>query len=1315
MAVKHRNQLSILQYNTRKSRTVMVELFDNEKIYDIDIVAIQEPWRNTSTNTSYHPLKDRFNLIYPYHNNTRVCFYINKRISPERWYPSYHSPDLCTLNIKFGKDRVIYIHNIYIPGDQQTDGLNALHEALTKVKDEEQIMLGDFNLHHTMWGGPDANIDERSDELIFIAEEFAMEQALPEGTTTYEENCQTTIDLLFATPTLTTNIINCNTENAFDSGSDHLPILTKLELAMVESTPTARRNFNKLNSDILREILAKTMATKQYLTDLPEDHKELTNQDIDCQVTAIIDSIQTAINESTPVTRMSPRSKPGFTPECKEAQRRCKTLKRRWRRDLSEEAWNEYKIAKNFKNNLIKRTIRRTFRKFVAEACESPQMMWKKTKWARKQITTQACLPPLYDTNKREYNEPGPKADLLMRTFFPTPVQAELDDITSDTVYPQAPTMGHITENEIRRAITQAPSKKAPGGDAIPNLILKEVLELILPHLHRIFNACMTNGYCPDHFRTSVTVVLPKPGKDHSVPKGYRPIALLNTIGKAMEFILARRIAYLAETHNLLPITHMGGRRLRSCEHGIHYLLERIYQAWNSDKVATLLLLDVSGAYDKVSHPRLLHNLRKRSIDTNIVSWVDSFLSNRTTILKTSEHSTSRTPIATGIPQGSPLSPILYLFYNSDLIEDCNARDDLNTVATGFVDDVGLLTVGDSTEENCSALRMIHDEICLKWASRHGSEFDPSKYQLLHLSRKQRFNLDHSLQLNERQCINARQFVRYLGVDIDSKLSWNQHVKGTRSKVTKSIGALARIAGSTWGGNYKSMRQLYQAMVIPQLTYCCSVWHQPERTTGHNKTHLTSLQRIQTQAARQITGAFKATSTPALDIEAHLLPIKQQLDKITSEAVLRIATSPVYGEIIKPRFEKWKSKRKLKKKRKTSPLERHTNRFIERYGDINQIEKLQPFSAAPNWKPPKTIIHKTKEAAKKLVAKTVDEGHVMIYTDGSGINNKVGAAAVSSDINSTFCVYLGPSDRYTVYSAELHGILQALTMAAVHQPRMQFNTIIINTDNQASIQAIGDPGKHSGQVYVIQAVRTIDALRELGVTIELHWIPAHIDIPGNEWADNEAKKATGWREREVHGKRTAGVDTNDTAPNSVIQMRMISTVKTAIRAHATEQWTIDWANEKRGGILREIQSTPSKQIQLLHSRVKRAKTSLITQMRTEKIGLKAFLYSRWVPGIEKETCECGAKQTARHILHECKLFSKKRRMWWAEERRKVERGVITHKDMLTKPRYASMAADFMRSTGLIGQYQALEKDQQQGFNRVCGQKEGHGRDEEASA
>ncbi len=292
-------------------------------------------------------------------------------------------------------------------------------------------------------------------------------------------------------------------------------------------------------------------------------------------------------------------------------------------------------------------------------------------------------------------------------------MQADLADIDEITVYLQPHAMGSITYAEIRKAISQAPPKKAPGGDSIPNIVLKSTIEILLPHLQRIFNVCLTKGYCPEHFRNSVTIVLPKPGKDHSIPKEYRPIALLNTLGKAIEFILARRIAYLAETHNLLPDTHMGGRRLRSYEHRIHYLLERIYQAWNSNKIASMLLLDISGVYDKVSYPRLLHNLRKRSIDTSITSWIESFLSNRTTTLKTSEYTILLTLINTGIPQGSPLSPILYLFYNSDLIDRCNTAERLNTVATGFVDNIGLLTVGNTTEETCENLRKIYKEICI--------------------------------------------------------------------------------------------------------------------------------------------------------------------------------------------------------------------------------------------------------------------------------------------------------------------------------------------------------------------------------------------------------------------------------------------------------------------------------------------------------------------------------------------------------------------------------------------------------------------------
>ncbi len=112
-------------------------------------------------------------------------------------------------------------------------------------------------------------------------------------------------------------------------------------------------------------------------------------------------------------------------------------------------------------------------------------------------------------------------------------------------------------------------------------------------------------------------------------------------------------------------------------------------------------------------------------------------------------------------------------------------------------------------------------------------------------------------------------------------------------------------------------------------------------------------------------------------------------------------------------------------------------------------------------------IYKSKQAARKLAEVSANKGYVMIYTDGSGINKKVGAAAVLPDIGSPYGIYLGPSNWFTVYSAELHGVLQALTMTTVHREEVGTRKVIINTNNQASIQVIGDLGKHSGQIYVI--------------------------------------------------------------------------------------------------------------------------------------------------------------------------------------------------------------------------------------------------------
>lgn len=104
--------------------------------------------------------------------------------------------------------------------------------------------------------------------------------------------------------------------------------------------------------------------------------------------------------------------------------------------------------------------------------------------------------------------------------------------------------MLEINKTEIRKAIHGAVPKKQPGEDGIPNEILHWALDIILEPLEKVFNASFQLGHYPSQFRKSVTIALRKPGKEtYADPKSYLPIALLNTIGKALESILATRIS----------------------------------------------------------------------------------------------------------------------------------------------------------------------------------------------------------------------------------------------------------------------------------------------------------------------------------------------------------------------------------------------------------------------------------------------------------------------------------------------------------------------------------------------------------------------------------------------------------------------------------------------------------------------------------------------------------------------------------------------------------------------------------------------------
>jgi hypothetical protein len=129
-------------------------------------------------------------------------------------------------------------------------------------------------------------------------------------------------------------------------------------------------------------------------------------------------------------------------------------------------------------------------------------------------------------------------------------------------------------------------------------------------------------------------------------------MALLNTISKIIDAVLARRLSYLVETYHVLLNTHIGSRKLRSTEYALHLIIKRIYKAWNTgrSKVASLLLLDVSGAFDNVLHERLLYNLRTHRVDERIVLWIASFLSERQIRITIDDFTSEEYAINTRIP-----------------------------------------------------------------------------------------------------------------------------------------------------------------------------------------------------------------------------------------------------------------------------------------------------------------------------------------------------------------------------------------------------------------------------------------------------------------------------------------------------------------------------------------------------------------------------------------------------------------------------------------------------------------------------------------
>ncbi|KAI9034748.1 RNA-directed DNA polymerase [Aspergillus affinis] len=282
---------------------------------------------------------------------------------------------------------------------------------------------------------------------------------------------------------------------------------------------------------------------------------------------------------------------------------------------------------------------------------------------------------------------------------------------------------------QIEKAILHA-GNTTPGKDELPTSILKIAWPIIRDRVLALFQGCLSVGYHPQCFRHAILAIIQKPNKaDWSSPRSYRPIALLSVLGKGLERLLARNMAWIAIRYRILASQQFGALPLRSAVDLTTCLLHDAELALNQGKVASLFTLDIKGAFDGVLPGKLVYRLRTQGWPDNLIRWVASFITGRTVQIRLDGELGPLIDILCGLPQGSPISPILFMLYIAPLFQLDKPR-----ARFGYADDAAFLAISFTLWENCQTLSNSLQE-ALDWGLSEGITFAPDKYELLHFLR----------------------------------------------------------------------------------------------------------------------------------------------------------------------------------------------------------------------------------------------------------------------------------------------------------------------------------------------------------------------------------------------------------------------------------------------------------------------------------------------------------------------------------------------------------------------------------------------------
>lgn len=473
-------------------------------------------------------------------------------------------------------------------------------------------------------------------------------------------------------------------------------------------------------------------------------------------------------------------------------------------------------------------------------------------------------LPEYFDVNKKQISDTASLADHF-NTFF-TNIGADLTEKLDCTG--KRPVESYLTSNFNHsfefKTISEArvieyfitlKSKTSYGHDGISSHLLKAICPAIFKPLTHCINRSIISGVFPTNLKLARVLPVFKNKGDPHLMTNYRPISLLPAASKIYEKALYDQIYEYFTLHKLMLNSQYGFRKKHSTEHAAIEIIDRLMEEIDNKNIPIAIFLDLSKAFDTLNHDILLKKLKYYGFKDNALSLMHSYLVNRKQFVEIEKIKSTTNTIITGVPQGSILGPLLFLI----CINDIDKASQIFKFIL-YADDSTLQTIVNCSDPKSISkiinkeLEKVHDWLCVNKLSINAGK---SKFMLF--STKQKNITEYKLNVKLKLCgeeIEQPDTFNFLGLTLDSNLSWNAHIKHIRVKLARTGGIIYRLKKFLPSHILKT---LYSTLALPYLHYCSLAW-------GHTSNKVS---RSQKRIIRNIVGA---------NYNAHTEPICKKLN-----------------------------------------------------------------------------------------------------------------------------------------------------------------------------------------------------------------------------------------------------------------------------------------------------------------------------------------------------------------------------------------------------------------------------------------------------